>query len=368
MIRTDRLWRFLLPVALVSTLSACVFAPGQYVTPGSWLGQREDEAVDVIPVTPKLFVIDPSLSRMADPLPTELTQLASQVYRLGPGDILNVTVWDHPELTIPAGTQLTNSDANGRVVRPDGTLYYPYVGAIQAAGLTVDELRSELAKRLAKYIAAPQVDVAVSRYTSQRVYLGGAFKTTQPLSITSTALTLSDAIGQAEVNSLEADLSGLVLLRDGQQFALNMDRLTKAGISLSSIVLKANDTLYLPYNDRRKVYVLGEVFSQRALAFKTDGISLAEALATVGGLRQETSKAQAVYVIRGAERDSAGFATTVYQLNANSVTALALADRFQLRAGDTVYVGPARITRWNRFISQLFPSASLLRTADSIAN
>ena len=56
------------------------------------------------------------------------------------------------ERPAPSGPQ-QSLEANGRVVRPDGTLFYPYIGAVKAAGLTVEELRASIAKRLTKVIA-----------------------------------------------------------------------------------------------------------------------------------------------------------------------------------------------------------------------
>lgn len=90
-------------------------------------------------------------------------------------------------------------------------------------------------------------------------------------------------------------------------------------------------------------------------------MNLTEVIGSVRGLRQETSDPQAVYVIRGVqdpERDTA----QVFQLDADSPVSLVLAAHFQIEPQDVVYVGAAGITRWNRFISQLFPSASFLST------
>lgn len=358
-----------LSTAIGLTLTGCVLAPGQYVSPGSWLSNRDEPDVEVIPITPKLLATDATVVAGED-LPRELLDYSPTIYRIGAGDTLYITVWDHPELTVPTGTQINNTDANGRMVRPDGTLFYPYIGTVKADGMTLEQLRAELTQRLTKYIPSPQVDVAVLRFASQKVFVSGAFLKNTPVPVTTVPLSLPDALGQAGIDNASADLSGLVLERDGVRYIVNMDRLASAGKNLARVFMKPGDSLYLPYNDRRKVYVLGEVTSQRALPFRTDGLSLAEAIASVGGLRQETAKARSVYVIRGVDvvGSTTGPRTTVYQMNANSSVALAMSDRFQLRAGDMVYVGPAQITRWNRFISALLPSASLLNTADNIRN
>lgn len=357
-----------LATLLAVSLTGCMIAPGQYVKPDGWYSSLAEPEVEVIPITPKLIASEAGVVTVGDSLPAELLSYVPPAYRVNPGDALYITVWDHPELTVPTGTQINSSDANGRLVGADGSLFYPYIGMVAAQGKTLDELRTDIARRLAKYIESPQVDVAVLRFGSQRVYVSGAFSNTGVLPITTTPLSLAEAVGRSAINTAEADLTGFELVRDGVRYRLNLDTLALQGKMLSGILLKPDDTIYLPYNDRRKVYLLGEFNSQRALPFKTDGISLAEAVAMAGGLRQTTASARAVYVIRAIEREGAGPATTVYKLNANSAVALAMADRFNLRPGDIVFSGPAQITRWNRVISGLLPSASLVDRAQDISN
>ena len=273
-------------------------------------------------------------------------------------------VWDYPDLTAPSGQQQSLA-ANGRVVRPDGTLFYPYIGPVEAAGLTAEGLRAELTRRLTRVIADPQVDVAVIGYTSRKVILSGAFAQPGPQPITTVPLTLLEAVGTAGIRTGEADMAGLLLKRDGKEYRLDLDALNRGGASLDRLFLKDGDQLHLSSNDRRRVYVMGEVNQPRALPFRTRTLSLADVLGTVGGLRQETSSGRAVYVIRGVE-DLAAEPATVFQLDAKSPTAYVLAEHFQVEPKDVIYVGAAGITRWNRFITQLFPSTSLITTGIDI--
>lgn len=82
-------------------------------------------------------------------------------YRLGPEDVVQVSVWKDEQLTREV------------VVRPDGVFSFPLVGDIQAEDLTVEEIRSDLVKRLTKYIPNPNVSVAVMKIVSYKVYVVG---------------------------------------------------------------------------------------------------------------------------------------------------------------------------------------------------
>lgn len=312
----------------------------------------------MVPITAQLVAADRPVSRV----PAELAGYKPEIYRIHPGDTILVTVWDHPELTTPAGNQ-QQALTNGRLVQPDGTFFYPYAGKLNVSGMTIEELRSTLSSRLAQYLRDPKVDVNVVGYGS-RIALQGAFVDTSPQDITTVPLTLSQAIGKARINAEQADLSGLVLTRDNRNYKLDLDALNRDGNVAADIYLKPGDHLFLPFNDRKEVYVIGEVLRPQAINFKTTDMSLTQALGRTGGLNPITSKGSAVYVIRGVE-DMKSAPATVYHLDAKSPAAFALADRFSLRPGDVVWVGPAGVTRWNRFLSQLLPLSGLISNAAS---
>jgi polysaccharide export outer membrane protein len=297
-------------------------------------------------------------------VPTELLAAPAE-YRIGSNDVLYITVWDHPELTAPSGAQ-QQIDANGRLVRADGTLYYPFIKEVQAAGKTVQQLRSDIEERLSAFIADPQVDVAVLRFSSQKVVVTGAVSKAGPQAISTNPLSVVEALGSAGIDTTSADLSGLLLTRNGRVYTLNLDTLNQPDSELQNVYLKGGDQLYLPYNDKKRIYVMGEVNQPRALSFKTATMNLSDVLGSVGGLSQTTSNGNAVYVIRGVENLDVEPAK-VYQLQAESPTAMALATHFEVRPQDVVYVGPANVTRWNRFVSQLVPSAAIVGTGASAA-
>ena len=354
--------RALAALAATFALAGCT---GQYLTTGETPRDNfiETGEVKVVPITPEL-IADSSVNAMSTQLPEELTSYRQKTYLIQPGDTQLVTVWYHPELTAPAGSQQETA-ANGRQVQPDGSFYFPYAGKMNLTGKTIEQVRSTLTSRLGRYLKDPQVDVNVIG-TGSRVTLEGAFNNTAPQEISPVPLTLSQAIGRAGVNAELADLSGVTLTRDGRTYRIDLDALNRNGNAAPDIHLKAGDRIFLPFNDRKEVYVVGEVITPKAINFRTTDISLTQALGRAGGLDPTTSKGSAVYVIRGTDGGNmTQKPATVYHLNAKSPVSFALADRFMLQPGDVVFVGPAGVTRWNRFLSQVLPLTGLLRNATS---
>lgn len=355
---------------LLGVAGCCLALNGCFMYPGQHLNLRaaaDNTGVDtarftVIPITPNAL----ATLQAANPppsIPAALLGYQPAPYRIGAGDSLYITVWDHPELTSPAGAQ-QQALANGRLVRPDGSLFYPYAGLLNAAGQTVEQLRTTLTDRLAKYVPSPQVDLAIISYGSQKVTLGGAFNNTTPQYITVTPLTLAQAIGTATVNTSQADLSDVVLSRDGHNYHLNIDALSTVTSGMRDVYLKGGDRIYMSYSDNHEVYVVGEVVTPQALRFKTSALTLTQALGRAGGLNQNTAKGKAVYVIRGV-KNLQQQPSAIYQLDASSPQSFALASQFPMQPGDVVFVGAAGVTRWNRFVSQLLPFTTLLNDASN---
>lgn len=339
-------------------LSGCVWAPGQHMrapaAPAEGVRTVDDGRIELIPITPRLIAMDRA-ARGARSLPAALAEYRPDDYRIGAGDLLYITVWEHPELTVPAGSQ-QQLNAAGRLVQSDGTLFYPYIGVVEAAGKTPTELRETLTTRLARYVESPQVDVSILTYASQRVWVTGAVGQSSTVPLTVTPLTLNDVVSLAGLNPNEADLSGLRLTRDGVTHTLDLNLDQQAG---ATVYLKDGDQIYVPFLDEKEVFVVGEVNQPGAFSFKTGSISLSQALGRARGLDQITSQGNAVYVIRGAD-DPLQAPSAVYQLEAKSPSAFAVAGQFQLLPGDVVFVGAAGITRWNRFATQLLPFSNIL--------
>ena len=88
--------------------------------------------------------------------------LSETRYAIGPGDVLVITVWGDEDLTREV------------VVSPEGTVPFPLIGEVRAAGQSAEDIRGIIAERLADgYLIDPQVEVVVKEYRSQKVYVLG---------------------------------------------------------------------------------------------------------------------------------------------------------------------------------------------------
>ncbi len=332
-----------------------MFAPGQHLYHSQFEQEPavDDIRFDLVPITTTLLREQKSV-RTTTPVPQELLDYQPEPYRIGPGDVLFVTVWDQPELTSPAGTDGA-SEVRGRQVRPDGTMFYPYVGELQVGGLTIEELRSLLTQRLVRFIDDPQVDVSVIRFAARKITLSGAFANTAEQVLTTTPSTLLQIVGRAGVQKSDANLSELILRRDGKEYVIDLDELDQTGFKAGSVYLRDGDHLHLAYSTAKRVFVTGEIPIPAVVPFGNNRLTLTEVLTRLGGLSQITSSAEAVYVIRGVQTLDEEPAK-IFQLDARSPTSYVLADHFHMQARDVVFVGASGITRWNRFISQLIPT------------
>ncbi|MCE8014825.1 polysaccharide export protein Wza [Halomonas sp. MCCC 1A17488] len=352
-----RLTRFVL-LACAGLLAGCAYAPGGHI------GYRAesapiDDLVDIRPITPGLVRAQrpaPSnadMRRLSDSL---LADVEGYDYGIGKGDVLSITVYDHPELTIPAGGERSAAES-GNVVHNDGTIYYPYVGRLQVVGLTVAEVRDIIARRLATYIADPQVEVQVAAFRSKKVLVTGEVNEPGRQPITNVPLTVLDAISQAGGLNDEASWHEVTLTRNGEEYRLSLYDMLYRGELQQNRLLQDGDVLHVPDNLGQHVFVMGEVGETVSLPMGRSRLSLTDALTRAGGMNENSANASGIFVIREAAAESEQLAT-VYQLDARNATAMMLGTRFQLEPNDVVYVTTTPLGRWNRIISQILPSVT----------
>ena len=179
----------------------------------------------------------PSAPPASDPLPLEEGRLsATKSYRIGPEDVLHVSVWENPELTIDV------------TVRPDGKISFPLIKEIQAADFTPMELSDVLSRNLKEYIKDPHVTVIVTQTNSKKIFLVG--NVLRPGSyLLRHDMTLLQALSLAGGFTTFASPRGMKLIRGagGKQESRNINyyRMIEE-TELGDYMLKPGDTIVIP--------------------------------------------------------------------------------------------------------------------------
>jgi polysaccharide export outer membrane protein len=350
--------RLALVVAAALGMSGCFIAPGFQMDEAaaerrgqSTTGDKAYTIEAVSPATVQRLVAEVTITGAKDPL---AAIAATYTYRVAPFDILNVTVWEHPELTIPAG-EFRSPELTGTVVGADGTMFYPYVGSIKVAGMTLPEIRRMLTESLSRVIRNPQLDVRIVAFRGKKVNVTGEVVAPGAVPITDVPLRLQDAIAAVRGLTPEADPTDVTLGREGKVYRLDLQAFYDRGDASQNWLLQDGDVVTV--GDRRfnRVFVLGEVRQPAARPMIRRRLSLADALGDSQWLDPSTGNPARIYVIRG---DFA--APQIFKLNAESPDALLLATVFPLKPRDVVYVSPYEISRFNRVILQILPTISAI--------
>jgi polysaccharide export outer membrane protein len=202
-------------------------------------------------------------------------------YALGPGDVVKITVFQNPDLT----TETRVSEA--------GTVTFPLVGQVGAAGQSTTQLEQAIVQKLRDggFVNRPQVNVVVLQFRALQVSVLGQVNKPGRYPLEQSRNRLTEVVALAGgVTPLAADVVTLVTTDNGKEKKISVDlpELLRSGDLSRDAVIKNGDIIFV---DRYPVfYIYGEV--QRPGQYRLErGMTVMQALAVGGGL-----------TLRGTER------------------------------------------------------------------
>jgi len=233
------------------------------------------------------------------------TRAVAQVssYVIGAQDVLTISVFDEPSLSGKYAVEL------------DGSLAFPLVGRLKAAGMSLRDFESELRTRLAAgYFRNPRLTVAIEQYRSQRVFVVGAVKTPGTFSLTGD-MTLIEVLAKAGSTSDAAGDEVMLIRGHGRTSAtlpdagaaddvirVSLKDLQGGPAAARNMALSDGDTVYVPR--AQVVYVFGQVKNPGSYPVQSDTTVL-QVLSLAGGVLPTgaMNRLQVVRVVAGAKKE-----------------------------------------------------------------
>ncbi len=303
------------------------------------------------------------------PPPTEL---------VGPGDVLNVSVFETGIALFGRSAAIPSEGGGGSDpaarserfpplrVSDQGTISIPYVGQVNVAGRTTREIEQLLRQGLRGKSQNPQVLVSIAEGLTNSVIIGGDIARPGRLVLPTNREKLSEVIALAGGNKGEIRD---VLVRVSRNEEMQEWRLSEVLDNPSlDMRIYPSDRITL-IRQPRSFTVLGAAGQSNQFPFPGARTSLIEAIATAGGANPNTGNARAIFVFRIDRDESGKEIPVVYHFNMMQASSYILAQKFDMKDKDVVYVGNALANQPSKLIqvlSQLFFPLVALQQAGAI--
>lgn len=326
------------------------------------------QLVDITPtVTQRL-----SLSQKKQSFAESFSERRVNTYLVNPGDIIEVSIWEASPAMLfgvaPAAAAFSASSGSKastlpeQMVGAEGYINVPFAGRIKVAGKNLQKIETDIVNALQGKANYPQVIVRMTRNTTSNVTVVGEVTQSTLLPITPRGERLLDAIAAAggvkqPVNKITLQLSRGQVVRD---------------IALEKVIQDPKQNIKLYPGDVVTAYyqplsftALGATGKNDEINFEAQGVTLAQAIARVGGVQDTRANASGVYIFRFESREAVGAEITpkvansegklpiVYRLDMSDPTAFFVAQNFEIRNKDVLYVANASSVELQKFLNIL---------------
>lgn len=316
-------------------------------------------------------------------------------YVIGAGDVVEISVWEAPPAALfgvgatdlrstGTGTGSRASVLPEQVVNLAGTINMPFVGSVQAAGRTPQQVEEEIARRLKNKANDAQVLVRVIRNVSSNVTVVGEVNNSIRLPLSPRGERLLDALAAAGGTKQPV---GKVTVQVTRESIANGRRVPQV-LSLpleqvitdpaQNILLQPRDVVTLLFQPN-SLMLLGATTRNEELNFEAQGISLAQALARAGGLQDQRASPEAVFIFRFEDPGLVGVPTpkrttadgripVIYRANLRDPATFFMAQGFPMRNKDVLYVANASGAELQKFLNILSSVVTPIVTVRALGN
>ncbi|MGQ0582714.1 MAG: polysaccharide biosynthesis/export family protein [Reyranella sp.] len=320
------------------------------------------DVIDLTPTTIAAYKQPVSIDR---PSITSTLSAGGQV-AVAPGDALKVRIFEPYEGSIFPTIQKPGADFGVQRVLDDGTINIPFVGTVQVAGLSLQQMERRSDQHRAGKAQDPQVLVAFGADRTHTIMISGDIKNPGRVSILEGVRSVVDAINRAGgptggpgagPNQIE-----VVVRRQGQVILTSQFSELLAG---GDIAVQKGDEIVLRPNSR-VFTVLGAVVKSGNVEMTKHNLSLIEALGQVGGLNDIQANKTGVYVFRMADLQSNPAARArVFRLDLLQPVSMFVGQQFGLQARDVVYVTNAPLYEYDKILSSIYRTFSIISVVRS---
>jgi len=297
---------------------------------------------------------------------------------IGPGDVLQVTVWEAPPAVLFGGNMSFGSTAApgipGAIVQQqsaippltvdeNGRIRLPFAGSIVAAGRTPSEVEQEIVRRLHGMAHEPQVAVTIARNESSTVAVMGDVKASGRIPLSPRGERLLDILAGAGGVSQPVNKTAVQVARGSRVGSVPLETIVRDPDQ--NIRLGPNDVVTVLYQEL-SFTALGATGKSEEIPFESTGISLAQALARSGGLRDDRANPRGAFVFRfespaalgpgvvaQGPRMADGRVPVIYRFDLRNPASMFAAQDFPIRDKDIVYVSTAPASDLQRFMGIL---------------
>ncbi|MGX1497329.1 polysaccharide export outer membrane protein [Labrenzia sp. MBR-25] len=297
---------------------------------------------------------------------------------LGVGDTLNVTIWEaSPDGLFSSGGGGSSNIPS--VVDESGYIFVPYAGRIRAAGLSIEGLRQSVQQKLVGKAVEPQVLISLrDKLSSTAVVVGDVAKPgVYPLPLRNTRLL--DLVAQAG-GARDATYETVVTLKRGNRSGTT--RLEDLiDYPENNVLIAPNDNILLSHRPRT-FSAFGALKANQLVPFKTKTVTMAEALATVGGLRDDRADANGVFLFRFEDAalvrklkplladklTGTQSVPVVYKLSLRDPKGFFLSQKFEMRDKDILFVSNHPTAELGKFLQIIAPLISNYSVVSNITD